>query len=124
MIDELPTERVVPHSVECCMCGGMIPADRNEEYTIIGNDIVCNDCLQDYCRTNYEQYAPDYIKSNGSEFAEDLWRNLTLSEKAQVAEILLQSESCCTDVAKEVMFDYCLKHLFDFSSYVKEKYGT
>lgn len=124
MIDELPTERVVSHSVECCMCGGLIPVGRNEEYTIIGNDIVCNDCLQDYCRTNYEQYAPDYIQNNSSEFVETLWKSLTSAEKVQAAEILLQSESCFIDVVKEVMFDYCLKHLFDFSTYVKEKYGT
>jgi hypothetical protein len=124
MIDEPITEKEPMHSVECCMCGGMIPVGRSEEYTVIGNDIVCNDCLQDYCCANYEQYAPDYIKNDGSEFAEALWRNFTPTEKVQAAEILLKSESCCTDVAKEVMFDYCLKHLFDFSTYVKEKYGA
>lgn len=43
-----------PEEVTCCKCGNNFYINETDEFIEFKNgDIVCNDCLRDYCKENF-----------------------------------------------------------------------
>lgn len=64
--------RIINDPAKCCMCHDT--TERDNTLTIDGN-IVCNDCLEDYCERHVSDYAEDFALENMTEFMEFVREN-------------------------------------------------
>jgi len=64
--------KIISDPVKCCMCHDVM--ERNNTLTIDGN-IVCNDCLKDYCKRYISDYAEDFAFENMNDFVEFVREN-------------------------------------------------
>lgn len=57
--------------VRCVNCGDTVSSS---ETVTIGEDIVCEDCISDYCDKKYQHLGADYLEENEREYLESSGR--------------------------------------------------
>jgi hypothetical protein len=103
-----------PKMTKCAHCGEDVPGYETVE---IGNDIVCRDCISDYCDDLFPEYGQLYLNENAERYAkneripkdsEELYlnwwfQNLERSDRLRVLQgiYLLESASVGGEDLKE-----------------------
>ena len=57
-----------PKMTKCAHCGEDVPG---YETVQIGNDIVCRDCISDYCDDLFPEYGQLYLNENAERYAKN-----------------------------------------------------
>lgn len=118
--------------VECAQCHCNVECS---SCVLIGNDLVCEDCLADYCLTHADRYAEDYIATQ-DDYAQYVTQHYaTLDERK--ALILYALDKLKTDsnppsalldfmegLADCCQHDYLAEHSNDYAEFVRCEYGS
>lgn len=77
-------------TVKCFCCHGDVPASDAVE---IGGELICNDCVEDYCNGYIDDYGADFIAAHEDEFYINWWfDNLPKSDKIKALKEAYQRD--------------------------------
>lgn len=108
----------------CSQCG--LAFDRSDALEING-DILCEDCLTDYCMAHTKDFGEAYITydaDTSQRFSQFFWRWLAPDERVQVIEHVL-FDAPCDDVRalkNEAVRDFCNENYMDYTDFVRSNY--